>query len=116
MWTIKEICLKETIDIVHVLWGSTTGFITVLFSLCPIIILFCGSDLLGSRDAYGNITLGENISRFFSKVASYVSAHNITKSEQMKTMLLQKAQLHTTVISNGVDLKVFYPMDTSKAK
>jgi glycosyltransferase involved in cell wall biosynthesis len=113
---IRDICLNENIDIVHALWGSTTGFITTIFSPCPVVISFCGSDLLGTKDDEGNITFGGKINRFLSKTASYMSKHNITKTEQMRSMFPKKIRLRTTVIPNGVDLRAFYPMDTFHAK
>ncbi|GJM33473.1 MAG: hypothetical protein DHS20C18_24740 [Saprospiraceae bacterium] len=114
--SIRRICRKENIDLVHVLWGSTTALMTILFSLRPVIISFCGSDLLGNKDAKGNLTRSGKLNRTLSKFASRFAKHNITKSAQMKRFLPGKAQLYTTVIPNGVNLNGFYPMDINKAR
>lgn len=115
-WKLRQITSNKDIDIVHVLWGSTTALMTVLFSKKPVVISFCGSDLFGAKNGAGQLTKGGKINRFLSKFASLLSAHNITKSNQMLQFLPEKSQSKTTVIPNGVDLKGFYPMNNADCK
>lgn len=108
---LRKICSEKKIEIVHVFWGSTTSLTAVLFSPCPVIISFSGSDLLGNVDTDGKINLSGRISRFLSQLSALLASRIIVKSEQMKKVLWQLSRRKTKVIPNGVDLSAFYPMD-----
>lgn len=112
IWSIAR---RKDISLIHVMWGSTTGLLTCIFSSKPVVISFCGSDLLGNKNADGSISISGRINRFLSQTASLISAWNITKSSQMARQLPVAAQKRTTVIPNGVDLAGFFPMDRDKA-
>jgi glycosyltransferase involved in cell wall biosynthesis len=113
---IRQICLKEEMDIVHVLWGTTTALVTVLFSPRPVIISFCGSDLLGTKSQTGKLTKGGKMNRIISQVAAHFAAQIITKSEQMRSVLPKRIRSKTKVIPNGVNISSFYPMPVLLAK
>lgn len=113
---IRKLCKEQSSELVHVFWGTTTALITILFSPRPVVISFCGSDLLGSKDQKGNITNSGWFSRFISQIAATFSIANITKSEQMKSSLWVFNRKKTIVIPNGVNLKGFYPIDKSTAQ
>jgi len=113
---IRKICREEDIELVHVLWGTTTALFTLLFSPKPVIISFCGSDLLGAKDILGSVTRGGKISRLLSQIAGTLSKANITKSEQMRSTLWAFNRNKTTVIPNGVNLDGFYPIEKNIAR
>jgi len=113
---IRQICLKEDIDIVHVLWGTTTALMTAFFSPRPVIISFCGSDLIGTKDQNGKLTKGGRMNRSLSKFASHYAAQIITKSEQMCSVLPKRVRSKTNVIPNGVNISGFYPMPVLEAR
>lgn len=113
---IRQICKEEHIELVHVLWGTTAALVTVCFSPKPIVISFCGSDLLGAKNEFGHLTKGGRINRVLSKIAARFATQVITKSDQMRSILPQSVQTKTTVIPNGVDLSGFYPMPVKESK
>ncbi len=113
---IRKICREKEIDLVHVLWGTTTAIFTLLFSPKPVIISFCGSDLLGSKDVNGQLTRAGKISRFLSQIAATFSKANITKTEQMRSIVWFFNRNKTTAIPNGVNLKGFYPIKMELAQ
>jgi len=113
---IRKLCKQKKYDLVHVFWGTTTALITILFSPRPVVISFCGSDLLGAKDQKGNITKCGRFSRIISQIAATFSIANITKSEQMRSSLWIFNRKKTTVIPNGVNLKGFYPIAKSIAQ
>ena len=113
---IRNLCIKKNIDILHAFWGSTTGLISVMFSPCPVIISFSGSDLIGTRNLSGRFTLGGIFNKIVSNLVSRMTAANITKSKEMKFILPKSAQYKTKVIPNGVNLKKFYPIKNNIAK
>ena len=113
---IRTICTTEDIDLVHVMWGTTAALVAVCFSPCPVVISFCGSDLLGNKNEFGNLTKRGRINRMLSKIAACYASQIITKSEQMRSILPKRVQAKTNVIPNGVDLTGFYPMPVKYSK
>jgi glycosyltransferase involved in cell wall biosynthesis len=117
-WKINKLSKRNEIDLVHAFWGSTTGLITCFFSRKPVIISFCGSDLMGNKNQNGRLTISGRLNRVISQFASRLTAINIIKSEPMREILPAKVRNKTYVIPNGVDLSRFYPMkqqDAAKA-
>lgn len=115
---IRRRSSQKDVDLVHVLWGSTTGLITCLFSKKPVVVSFCGSDLLGSKKIDGSLSLGGKLNRIISSFVALLASWNITKSRAMSAALPPLAQKKTSAIPNGVNLKGFYPMhrDDARAK
>ena len=111
------ICKRsKEVDLIHVLWGTTTALITVLFSSKPVVISFCGSDLLGQVDEHGNISLSGKISRFLSQISALMARSIITKSEHMKRSLWSLSKGKATAIPNGVNLASFQELNQAEAK
>lgn len=107
---------QKDIDLVHVLWGSTTGLITCLFSKKPVVVSFCGSDLLGSKRIDGSLSRGGKVNRVISGWVAKMASWNITKSKAMAAELPKSAQIKASAIPNGVNLNGFYPMNRDKAR
>lgn len=109
---------EQGINLVHVDWGSATALIAVIFSPVGVVISFCGSDLMGSVGPYGRRTFLGSISKFLSQLAAMGAKRIITKSKNLKDALWAISRTKAVVIPNGVDLKVFYPIqqDLARAK
>ena len=45
---LRRLIKNENIKIVHCQWGTSLALFTVLFSNVPVVLSFCGSDLLGN--------------------------------------------------------------------
>ena len=108
--------MSRDVDVVHVLWGTTTALITVLFSKKPVVISFCGSDLLGNVNEFGDITFSGRISRLLSQISALGAKRIITKSEQMKRFLWRPSRRKCSAIPNGVDLSSFNEIEQTKAR
>lgn len=113
---IRRRSAQRDVHVVHVLWGSTTGLITCLFSKKPVVVSFCGSDLFGSKRIDGSLRIGGKINRFISGYVACLANWNITKSKAMAAELPTRAQKKVSVIPNGVNLKGFYPMNRDEAR
>lgn len=113
---IRQICKEENIDLVHVMWGTIAALVAVYFSPRPVVISYCGSDLLGIKNQFGHLTKGGKINQIFSNIAARFATHIITKSEQMRTVLPKSVLAKSTVIPNGVDLTGFYPLQIKESK
>ena len=107
---IRRKTARNEVDLVHVFWGSTTGLITCLFSRKPVVVSFCGSDLLGSKRIDGSLTFGGKVNRLISNYVAQLASWNITKSKAMAAELSPIAQSKVSTIPNGVNLSGFYPI------
>jgi teichuronic acid biosynthesis glycosyltransferase TuaC len=113
---IKDRIKKERINIVHVLWGSTTSLVTVLFSPVPVVISFCGSDVMGNYNSKGEKTFSGFITRTLSVLSSYFAKRIIVKSELLLKNLPLLVRSKCTVIPNGIDTNLFYLVDKKAAR
>jgi len=113
---LRKIIVTKNIDLVHVLWGSSTALMTTIFSSVPVVISFSGSDLLGTVNAAGKLTFGGKINKLFSQIAGLQASFIITKSEQMKNILWKFSKKKAVVIPNGVDLSTFSSIEKNEAR
>lgn len=104
-------------DLVHVHFGAAQAVAGVLCAGKPVILSFCGSDLLGNYDEKGRRTWSGILSGVLSRLGALGCRRAIAKSEELKlalwlTLLRQKC----AVIPNGVDLDVFRPIAQATAR
>jgi glycosyltransferase involved in cell wall biosynthesis len=102
-------------DVVHAHYGLT-GFVASFQSL-PLIVSFCGDDLLGTPDGYGGITLGSRAQRALSRIAARRADAIVCKSEQLRSSLpnaMDRQRAH--VLPNGVDTTRFAPGDREEVR
>lgn len=104
-------------DIVHVHYGAVQALIAVLFSNKPVIVSFCGSDLLGNYSSTGKKTWSGLLSICLSQLAALGSQRCITKSNELRNALwVPWCRRKCEVIPNGVDLNQFRPIPRSQAR
>lgn len=104
-------------DIVHVHYGAAQALIAVLFVSKPVIVSFCGSDLLGNYNSYGQKTWSGFLSICLSQLAALGSQRCIAKTDELRNALwLQRCRKKCEVIPNGVDLNQFRPIPQAQAR
>jgi glycosyltransferase involved in cell wall biosynthesis len=104
-------------DLIHVHYGAAQALATVLFSGKPVIVSFCGSDLLGNYDSFGRKTWSGFLSGFLSQLAALGCRRCIAKTEELKNALwFSSCRNKCDVIPNGVDLNQFKPMPRTEAR
>lgn len=113
---LRKIVREEKCSIVHVMWGSTTALMATLFSPVPVVVTYCGSELIGNVDKKGKITIVGVFNRFFSQIAGLLASRIITKSEDMNKRLWSISKAKATAIPNGLNLKNFYPMNVENCR
>lgn len=99
-------------DIVHAQYGTMTAFFTVCATLKPIVATFRGSDL-------NPVTVGHPVRLFLSRLMSQFSARRATAVVCVSEHLKQRIWANTdkvTVLTNGIDLKLFVPMKKEEAR
>lgn len=103
--------------LIHVHFGAAQALMAVLFSDRPVIVSFCGSDLLGNYDASGRKTWSGVLSGVLSQLGALGSRRCIAKSEQLKQSLWwSKSRTKCDVIPNGVDGRLFHPIPQAEAR
>jgi glycosyltransferase involved in cell wall biosynthesis len=113
---IRKVAKENQVDLVHVLWGATASFITVLFSPVPVVVSYCGSDLYGNYKPDGSKAILGKISTVLSRISSYWAKAIIVKSDLLTKLLPLLVRRKVTTIPNGVNLSSFYPMSQVEAK
>jgi glycosyltransferase involved in cell wall biosynthesis len=99
-------------DLVHAhygLSGAAAARVRV-----PLVVSFCGDDLLGRPDAHGRITAKSRALVQVSRWAARRAEGVIVKSDEMRRRLNGVAGVE--VIPNGVDLARFAPMPAVEAR
>lgn len=101
-------------DIVHVHYGHTA--VNALgITARPLIVSFCGEDLLGAPRDHG-ITMKSRIEvAVFRQVARLADA-TITKSLEMEKALPAGIRSKNFVLPNGVNTEIFRPIARSQAR
>ncbi len=93
-----------------------TAFPLRLFVRAPVLISYCGSDLLGDPRADGTVRQFHRLRRGLLRQHARLLTATITKSRQMEELLPVEIRKRNTVIPNGVDDELFRPTDRSEAR
>ena len=111
---IKQIVKEKNINVIHAHYGYCG--ITALLSKTklPIVLSLMGSDLLGSPDEQGNITLRGRFDRFITTYAAKKVDKIIVKSPEMEDKI--KLKEPASVIPNGVNFSLFKPGDKKQSR
>jgi glycosyltransferase involved in cell wall biosynthesis len=114
---LRRAAEERAANLVHVHFGSAQALAAVLASPVPVVVSYCGSDLLGNYDEAGRPTLAGRVSVLFSRVAALGARRTIAKSDELRRALrLPWIAARCTVIPNGVDLAVFRPRPRADAR
>lgn len=111
--SLPELARREEVDLVHAHYGLS-GAAAAGVRAVPLVVSFCGDDLLGRPDDRGRITSRSrwlvNVSRIAARRADAV----IVKTEEMRRKIPEV--LDVEVIPNGVDLTRFAPLPREQAR
>jgi len=103
--------------VVHAQYGSMLSLIAALArGRAPLIVSFCGDDLLGAKNP-GHVWFLRNcLGRGFSLFAAYRSAAVVVKSENLYLSLPRALRAKTLILPNGVDTDAFRPLDKAECR
>jgi teichuronic acid biosynthesis glycosyltransferase TuaC len=102
-------------DVVHAHYGHS-GVVARLQLRAPLVVSYCGSDLLGARGSSGSVTPRGKLEVAAFRRLAWVSAATITKSHEMEDVLPRGCRRRNHVIPNGVDLDRFRRIDRDEAR
>jgi glycosyltransferase involved in cell wall biosynthesis len=111
MFELPALAQRTHADLVHAHYGLS-GTAAMLVPK-PLVVSFCGDDLLGRPDASGRITGTRKMLTPLSRLAAMRADAVIVKSEEMRRKLGRR---DVEVIPNGVDLARFAPMPRDEAR
>lgn len=114
--TLNRMLHEKKYDIVHAHYGLS-GIPACVQRHCPVVVSFCGDDLLGTPDGKGGITPKGRATVWTSQIVAHIANAVIVKSDHMVGRLSSASARHkTVVIPNGVDFDFFRPMDMLAAR
>jgi glycosyltransferase involved in cell wall biosynthesis len=113
---LREKLRERQYDLVHAHYGLS-GMVACAQRELPVVVSFCGDDLLGTSNGKGGTTLTSRAIVWLDQLVARTAQGVIIKSRKMldglrSTSLREKA----VVIPNGVDFELFRPMDRSEAR
>jgi glycosyltransferase involved in cell wall biosynthesis len=116
-WELRQRSREFGADLIHVHFGAAQALVAVLFSPKPVVISFCGSDLLGNYHPSGRKTWMGYLSILLSQLAAVGARRCIAKTEELRQALwLSSCRNKCEVIPNGVNLNQFRPLLQSESR
>ena len=112
MGEIPRVARECGAEVVHAHYGLSGAAATRVRA--PLVVSFCGDDLLGRPDAHGRLTLKSRALIPVSRHAARRADAVIVKSEEMKRVIGDVPAVN--VIPNGVDLARFAPQPRAAAR
>jgi teichuronic acid biosynthesis glycosyltransferase TuaC len=103
---------NSSIDLVHAHY-SYVGIVARTQWKVPVVVSYCGDDLLGTMNLRGHPTLFSRLAVFAGQLLSNLADGVIVKSRGMANTLKRK-DVH--VIPHEIDLELFQPMDKRQAR
>jgi glycosyltransferase involved in cell wall biosynthesis len=108
---------RGSYDVIHAHY-ALSALVARLNTQAPLVISYCGDDLLGTPDATWPARTTRRsrlLAATFAQLARLARA-TITKSEEMERRLPRRLRARNHVIPNGVDLELFTPSDRDLAR
>jgi len=105
---IRKRVRENHFDLIHAHY-SYCGWVARAQMKAPVIVSLMGSDLLGTPEGNGRQSLRGYFDILLSQILVHLVDHIIVKSEAMKRKLTDQKKV--SVIPNGVDFKLFKPLD-----
>ncbi len=100
-------------DIVHAHYGFS-GLVARMQFQVPLLVSFCGGDILGNPNAKGKKTLSSRLYTVLSQILALMTPAVIVKSKEMQRRLMKQKDVY--IIPNGVDFQRFIPMRKSEVR
>lgn len=114
---IREEVARSKPGLIHAQYGSVTAALAYCVKgSVPLVISFCGDDLLGTPTPGFQSRIREKCARAIGLLAGYGATSIIVKSTNLLDALPIRLRRKATVLPNGVDVAWFRPMDKLQAR
>lgn len=114
LWRLPRAARRAHYDLIHIHYGHTAAA-GIGIRQRPLVVSFCGGDLLGEPRDDGLTRKSRIEVAVFRQVARAATA-TITKSEEMEQALPASLRARNHVLPNGVDLERFAPRPRDQAR
>jgi glycosyltransferase involved in cell wall biosynthesis len=112
---VRRSAVRDRFDLVHAHYGLV-GFLAT-FQPLPLVVSFCGDDLLGTPDGAWGITPMSRLQRSLSRYAARHAQEIVCKSEELRGSLPRsRDRSRAHVLPNGVDISRFRPGSRAAAR
>lgn len=113
---LRRLMSQRKFDLVHAHYGLS-GLVACAQRRVPVVLSYCGDDLLGTSNGYGGTTVGSRLVVWAGQLVSLAVSRIILKSERMRGALcFSAAREKAVVIPNGVDFNRFKPLPREEAR
>src|SRR5947207_13273212 len=110
---LRQRLRASPIDLIHAHY-SYVGIVARTQWRVPVVVSYCGDDLLGTVNVRGKPTLFSRLAVFAGRLLSHQVDGVIVKSREMADRLKRKKDVY--VIPHAVDLELSRPMDREQAR
>jgi glycosyltransferase involved in cell wall biosynthesis len=114
-WRVFLLARSGNYDLVHAHYGYC-GIVARAQWGVPVVVSFCGDDLLGTPDQQGRRPIMRKLEILSNLVLALVVDGIIVKSRGMLRVLWPPPRVPAAVIPNGVDLDLFRPGSRTAAR
>jgi glycosyltransferase involved in cell wall biosynthesis len=112
LWLSRSPCRPR---LVHA-HGGETALVARCCMGAPVVVSYCGDDLLGTPRAGGSISRASRIRRTVLRAHARLMSRTITKSAEMERALPLAARRRNLVLPNGVDRLLFHPRSHEQSR
>lgn len=113
--TMARLNVESGYDVIHAHYGHS-GVVARLHARAPLVVSYCGDDLLGTRTENGSLTVRSRVEAEVFRQLARVATATITKSAEMEEALPAQCRSRNHVIPNGVDLGRFARLGRTTAR
>jgi glycosyltransferase involved in cell wall biosynthesis len=96
--------------------GGESAIPARFYGRSPLLVSYCGSDLLGVIEDDQTVALSWRLRRAVVRESARLTQATITKTEELERRLPGAARMRNTVIPNGVDRELFRPVPKAEAR
>ena len=96
--------------------GGEAGVVAGFYARAPVVVTYYGSDLLGIWRRSRSLPLTSRVRRRLVRDSARLAAATITQSRQMESVLPQRVRARNRVVPNGIDRRVFHPLDRARVR
>ncbi len=113
VFRIWEETVRSDYDLIHAHYGYS-GMVSRMQFRLPVLVSYCGGDILGSPNSEGELTFEAKVDIFLGKLLSLIVPAVIVKSEGMRRKLPKENNVF--VVPNGVDFELFKSVPKREAR
>ena len=117
VWRLRAEVARSGAEVVHAQYGSVTAAVAnAARGALPLVISFCGEDLLGTPEPGLLWRVRTRASRSIGLMAAWRAQALVVKSRNLLFALPAPLRSRAEIIPNGVDDKVFAPLSRTDAR